>query len=162
MIVVANAGPLIALAQLGQIELIGIIFGKIHIPPAVQNEVVKLGDNRPGAKAVSKAPWITVVTVQSRIVVQLLQERLDLGESEAVALALELRADLLLMDEARGRRVAEMQGIKKIGTIGTLLVAKDKGLISSVTPLLDKLRVCGFRMDQKLYDAACQLAGEEK
>jgi len=161
VIVVANAGPLIALAQIEHLHLLPQLFGNIKIPVAIENEVVSFKVDRPGAKAVNEAEWIQVISVQNQAVVQLLRERLDMGESEAVALAIELKADLLLIDEARGRRVAETQGLNKAGTIGALIMAKRLGFIQSVRPLLDKLLVCGFRMDQKLYRHACQLAGEE-
>ena len=161
MIVVANAGPLIALAQIGQFHLLPKLYRRIHIPVAVRKEVVASGGRRAGAADVAAAEWIVVVTVQDSAAVQLLRERLDLGESEAIALALELQADLLLIDEARGRRVAEMQGLNRTGAVGTLLAAKEHGLLAAVTPWLDALQARGFRMDAQLYRAAQQLAGED-
>jgi hypothetical protein len=160
MIVVANAGPLIALAQIGQFELLQKLYGQIRIPVAVQREVVASGGGRAGTEDVATSDWVSVVLVQDHAVVRLLRERLDAGESEAVALALELQADLLLIDEARGRRVAETQGLNKTGVIGTLVAAKESGLVPAVTPLLDGLRARGFHMDERLYDTARQLAGE--
>ncbi len=160
MIVVANAGPLIALARIGQLGLLRALYGRLHIPQAVWREVVELGQGKIGASEVGLADWIKVVPVQDKMAVRILRGRLDPGESQSIVLALEIGADLLLMDEARGRRVAEMQGLHITGTIGTLLVAKRRGMLTEVTSLLDELQVAGFRMSRALYRAACTLAGE--
>lgn len=160
MIVVTNAGPLIALAQIGHFSLLQLLYGQLHIPPAVRNEVVASGGGRPGAQEVDSATWIHIVNVRDITAVQLLKERLDAGESEAIVLAIELKADLLLMDEARGRRVAETRDLNKIGTVGTLVLAKKRGLVASVSPLLDALMASEFRMSKELYRTAQMLAGE--
>lgn len=160
MIVVANAGPLIALAQIGHFNLLRSLYGELRIPLAVRDEVVASGRGRPGGVEVSAAAWIHIVGVRDTTAVQLLRERLDAGESEAIVLAIELEADLLLIDEARGRRVAEARGLNKTGTVGMLVVAKKRGLISAVTPLLDELRAAGFRMSEELYQTGRALAGE--
>ncbi len=160
MIVVANAGPLIALAQTDRFALLQTLYGTLHIPPAVREEVVIAGHGRPGSVEVADARWIEVVDVQGTTAVRLLADRLDLGESQAIVLALELDADPLLIDEDRGRRIAEARGIAKTGTIGTLVVAKQRGLLSSVAQELDRLQAAGFRMSQEIYDAALRLSGE--
>lgn len=160
MIVVANAGPLIALAQIGQLEILPALYGEIHIPPAVRREVLAYGRERPGAAEISTASWIRVNPIRDRTAVQLLLERLDAGESAAIVLAIEMEADLLLIDEARGRRVAEARDVRKTGTVGTLIAAKRQGLLPAVTPLLDSLRASGFRLSDDLYRGARLLAGE--
>jgi len=161
MIVVANAGPLIALARVGRFDLLQSLYGQLYIPPAVRDEVLTSGFGRPGAEEVGMASWIHIVDVRDVTAVQLLRERLDAGESEAIVLAIQLDASLLLIDEARGRRVAEARGLNKTGTIGTLIAAKKRGLILEVTPLLDDLRTAGFCMDEELYWMSQMLAGED-
>jgi predicted nucleic acid-binding protein len=160
MIVVANAGPVIALAQIGQFNLLRSVYRRLQIPPAVRDEVMASGSGLPGAAEASTAAWLHIAEVRDRTAVQLLRDRLGAGESEAIVLAVELRADLLLIDEARGRRVAEARGLNKTGTVGTLIVAKKQGLISTVTPLLNELWASGFRMSEELYQTARVLAGE--
>ena len=114
MIVVANAGPLIALGRLDRLDLLGQLFGEVQIPEAVAEEVIGTAGNRPGAAAAAQASWLRTSTTGDAVAVSLLQERLGAGESEAVVLALELDADLLLIDEARGRRVAEANGLRPL------------------------------------------------
>ncbi len=160
MIVVANAGPLIALAEIGRFDLLKSLYRQIRIPPAVRDEVVVSQEGRPGAKEVSTAGWVRVERARDITAIQILRERLDRGESEAIVLAIELSADLLLIDEARGRRIAEARGLNKTGTLGTLIMAKKRGLISSITPLLDELLARGFRLHKDLYQAVRALAGE--
>jgi uncharacterized protein len=90
-----------------------------------------------------------------------LLHELDAGEAEAIVLALESHADLLLMDERLGRDIASHFSLKYIGLIGVLVVAKRKGLISAVKPYLDELRdVAGFRVKEGLYLRVLQDEGE--
>ncbi len=158
--VVSNAGPLIALAQIDQFDLLHEIYGEIVIPPAVHNEVVTFGQDRPGAREVARSEWIQVERIRNPVAIGLLRERLDQGESEAIALAMETRADLLLIDEARGRRVCQAQALQHIGTLGILILAQRRGLIVSVTPCLDQLMETGFRMSTTLYQMAKELSDE--
>lgn len=160
MIVVSNAGPLIALAQIGQFNLLRMLYGQLYIPVAVHTEVAASGYKRPGGEELRASTWIHITEISELIAIPLLKERLDAGESEAIALALQLGADLLLMDEGRGRRVAEARGLHKTGTIGTLIAAKKRVLVPEVTVLLDALWAAGFRMSENLYRTAQRLAGE--
>ncbi|MFP4395508.1 MAG: DUF3368 domain-containing protein [Anaerolineales bacterium] len=160
MIVVSDAGPLIALAKIGQFDLLRSLYNQLYIPRAVQDEVVASGQGRPGAEEVHTMAWIHTVEIYDTTAVQLLEERLDAGESESIVLAIQLEANLLLIDEARGRRVAEARGLNKTGTIGTLIAAKKRGLVSKVMPLVDNLRASGFRMGENLY-RTCQILADE-
>ncbi len=83
MIVVSKSGPLIALAALGRFDLLALLYGRLHIPPAVWDEVVASGFGLPGADEVSDAGWIDVQQVKNETAVQILMERLDMGESAA-------------------------------------------------------------------------------
>jgi uncharacterized protein len=160
MIVVADSGPLIALASIEQFDLLRLLFSKISIPKAVREEVIATQEKLPGAEEVANATWIQVLDIRDTTAVQILRDRLDIGESQAIVLSIELRADLLVIDEARGRRVADAHGLNKTGTLGILVMAKRLGLIRSVVPLLDDLLIKGFRMSVELYNTIKKISGE--
>jgi hypothetical protein len=120
--VVSNTGPLIALASIGQFDLLRRLFGKILFPPAVRAEV----QDETSVAALTAADWIVVQPAQDLLAVQLLREELDAGESEAIILARELDAELVLIDERAARRKARGIGLQTVGTLGVLLMAKDK------------------------------------
>jgi hypothetical protein len=94
-------------------------------------------------------------------VIQESQENIDWGEAEAIALALELKADLLVMDERRGRAVATSYGLQVTGLLGVLLQAKRNNLIPAIKPLLDQLiEQADFRVSSQLYTTILQSASE--
>ena len=159
MIVVANSGPLISLAKIGKVELLRDVYETIHIPRAVWNEVT-VGE-QPGVQEVREASWIRTHDVSNQIAVNMHRSRIGAGEGEAIVLAIELNADLVLLDDERASRIAQSLGLTKTGTIGILLAAKKLGWLPAVTPLLDQLRTTDFRMSSRLYQAARTLAGEE-
>ncbi len=114
-----------------------------------------------GAKReVSTSPWIKVSKVQDRLAVDVLLDELDLGEAETIVLARELNAELVLMDEKKGRRKLAQLGIPKIGTVGILLKAKQVGLLSAIKPDLERLRQDGFSLSQSVIDAVLEQASE--
>lgn len=86
--------------------------------------------------------------------------QLDIGEAEAIVLAQEKEVDWLLMDEIRGRTIAQGLGLKVIGTVGILLLAKDAGFISEIRPLLDILLSQRFRISERVYRSVLERAGE--
>ncbi len=160
-VIVSNASPLINLARIGKLDLLRQLYGELNIPEAVWQEVVVRGTEQPGANEVQAATWIKRHTVTNRELVRALQQELDAGEAEAIALALELKAELLLMDERLGRETARHLGLHYTGLIGVLIEAKRKGLLSAVKPHLDLLRdMAGFRVSDALYMRVLQDEGE--
>lgn len=152
MRVVSNSSALINLARIGKLTLLRELFGVLIVPDAVWQEVVVEGAGQPGADEIGSADWIQRQPVMNMQLVQALQQDLDGGEAEAIALALEIGAEMLLMDEKLGRETARHLGLRYIGLIGTLVMAKRKGLIGAVKPHLDMLRdIAGFRVDAALY-----------
>ena len=161
MSVVSNASPLINLARIGKLDLLHDLYGEVTIPEAAWREVVVEGAGQPGADEVKGTTWIKTHTVVNRQLVRALQQELDAGEAEAIVLASEMEAELLLMDERLGRETARHLGLRYTGVIGVLIEAKRKGLISAVKPHLDALRdAAGFRVSDVLYMRVLQDEGE--
>ena len=161
MSVVSNASPLIGLARIGKLELLQQLYGELVLPEAVEHEVVVEGAELPAADQVGKATWIKSQAVSNKQLVRVLQENLGAGEAEAIALALETKAELLLLDEHRGRQTALHLGLRYTGLIGILIEAKSKGYIGSVKGHLNSLRdVAGFYVSEQLYMRVIQDEGE--
>jgi len=157
MSIVSNASPLISLARIGRLNLLQQLYGELIIPEAVWNEIVIEGSGKPGADEVKEAPWIKKQAIKNKQLAHVLRQERDAGESEAIALALESEAELLLMDERLGRQTANYLGIHCIGLIGVLIEAKRKGFIEQVKPLLDALQnLAGFRISPSLYSRILQ------
>jgi len=159
-IVISDSSPLISLSRIEQLHHLGDLFGEITIPQAVYDEVVTFGDERSGSDEVFQSDWISVCSVEDPTNFEYLFDRLDIGEAEAIALASEMDADLILVDESKARKVAQRLGFKVTGTAGILLLLKDEGKVEKVQPLLDKLRTLGFRLDDRVYQQVLSQADE--
>lgn len=119
------------------------------------------GADLPGAAEVLAAHWVETRPVRDRRLAEALAVDVDLGEAEAIALALEAGADLLLMDDRRGRAVATRLGQPVVGVLGILVEAKRRGRLSSVKPVVDALvSGSGFRVSARLYARVLEEAGE--
>ena len=162
MIVVANASVLIGLSAIERLSLLQARFPDgIGVPEAVWREVVEGGGDRPGAHAVHTAGWIHRRPVQNSAWVRLLRAELDEGEAEAIVLAYEMGAGVVLLDERDARRTAERMGLRVLGTVGILVWAKRTGRVESLRTDLDALVGRGrFRLSQALRDRALREAGE--
>ena len=161
MIVVSNTTPLIGLASIDRFDLLRQLFGEIQIAQAVYGEAVTAGREVGGAKEeVSTATWIRTTVVQDRLAVEVLLDELDLGEAETIVLAREVNADLVLMDEKKGRRKVSQLGLQKIGTLGILLKAKQVGLLTQIRPDIERLRQEGFSISDTVVDIVLLDAGE--
>jgi predicted nucleic acid-binding protein len=159
-LVVADATPLIALAKIGQLDLLPGFFGNVLVPGAVYGEIVLAGAGRIGAAEIQTANWIHVEAIADRSKVDYLLTQLDIGEAEAIVLAQEKQADWLLVDENKARSIAQRLGLQMIGTVGLLLLAKEQGKLPAVRPQLDALRSHQFRLSQKVYESVIRQANE--
>lgn len=162
--VICDSSTLIHLASIGRLSLLRDFYSGIAIPEAVWREVVVEGGGRPGVDEVAEArnsQWVEVVFVADTPLLRLLKRDLDDGEAAVIALALERGADLVLIDESDGRRIADLYGLPKTGVLGLLLRAKKEVQIPSLQRELEKLRQRGrFRIDERLVRQALHAAGE--
>jgi uncharacterized protein len=159
--VVSNTSPIINLAAIGELELLESLHGRIVVPAAVYREIVDSGSGQPGAAELPSLPWIECRAVKNKALVTALELELDSGEAEAIALASELDAELLLLDERKGRAVARRLGLRVLGLLGVLVQAKRQGLIPAVRPSLEKLlSEAGFFISQALFAEVLAAAGE--
>jgi len=148
--IVSNSTPLIALSRINKLELLKEYFTEIYIPEEVYTEVVKRGGNLAGAREVRDAAWIKTGRAKDKLGVEILVRNLDKGEAEAIILAKENNAELLLIDDRKGRDIAEDLGIKISGTIGVLLLAAEDNKIN-FKESLDDLIASGFRLSKEEY-----------
>jgi uncharacterized protein len=161
MIVVSNTSPISNLAAIGQLDLLQQLYGTIIIPPAVYQELINSGDTDPATLAVQNLDWIQTQPVSDQVLLETLQSSLDLGEAEAITLAVEINAERLIIDERRGRNEAVRLGLQVTGLLGIVLAAKQQGLIPLVQPILADLRENSFWIRDALYAEVLRLAGEE-
>ena len=158
MIVVSNTSPLMNLAVINQLKIIEQLYGKVIIPEEVSKELFAAGIY----PLIEQSPWIEKHQVKSTRLAGSLKIELDDGEAEAIALAIELKADLVLIDERLGRNIASRFGQKCIGILGMLMEAKHRGIIASVKPVVDDLiTAAGFWVRNDLYLKVLREAGEE-
>jgi len=149
MKVVSNSSPIIFLSSIEKLDLFKSEFGSILIPEAVYKEITT--KNLSGSNEVQRSEWIKVMTVKNPDLISLLP-LLDIGEKEAIILAIEQAADLLLLDDLAGRRAAMMYGINIMGTLGFLKVMHRKHRISNLKDVLNNLQETGFWMSDDLYN----------
>lgn len=142
MPVVSNTSPLLNLAIINHLALMRQQFGEIIIPEAVLKEL-RTDENLPGSQKLREAVdegWLIITPVANQALVELLRRELDRGESEAIALAIQLNADWLLLDERDGRRIARTLGLNLTGIIGIIFRAWREGQVSSIKELINQLK----------------------
>ncbi len=163
MIVISDTSAITNLAAIQHLQLLAQLYGEITIPEAVYRELTEIDPPVPGALEVKTTPWIEARQVADQAVVERLkfEAKLDPEESEAIALALELNADLLLIDERRGRAEANRLGVRITGLLGILVEAKQKKLIVAVKPFMDALiSASDFRVSSALYSQILSIVDE--
>jgi len=146
--VVSNTTPIISFLKLGRLDLLHKLYSQICIPTAVYKEI-EAGKAKRYYQDLSQLDWIKIIEIQEKQAVKFFLD-LDAGEAEAIVLATELNADLIILDEKLGRFHAKHAGLKVTGTIGMLVKAKAKGFIKELKPLLEELTDKDVWISEKL------------
>jgi predicted nucleic acid-binding protein len=163
MLAVSNTSPISNLAIIGRLDLLKSQFGTLWIPAAVADELIALPDHaaRVAIEAAMAAQWIRVASTPTSSLLTILLSGLHKGEAEAIALAVELKASIVLMDEQEGRQTATRAGLAITGVMGVLLRAKFVGEIAAVQPEIRALRdKAHFFIAPSLEARVLSLAGE--
>ncbi|WP_058555369.1 DUF3368 domain-containing protein [Thiohalocapsa sp. ML1] len=158
MILVADCSALIALATCDGLHLLDRLFGSVVVPEAVYREAVT--SDKPQARQLKAYLHGRVEQIDPSYPI-LLDGVSDLGETEAMILYRQLAADRLLIDDRRGRRVARINGIEIIGSLGVLLAAKQAGLIEAVKPYVLQLSASELYLSNDLIATVIEIAGEK-
>ena len=152
MAAISNSSPLIALAEIEQLDLLQRLFDSVLIPPAVAAEV--------SPSLTSLPTWIEIKQLVQPIPAAVIRRALGPGEREALALALELRPRRVILDDLPARRIATALELPVIGTLGVLIAAKEAGFIRAIRPYVDKLARGSFFISDELYRQLLVAAGE--
>ena len=137
--IISDTSCFIILSKIGELELLQQLFGNVVTTPEI---VAEFGEILPN--------WIEVISVQDKYKKQLFELQVDSGEASAMALALEIENSLLIMDDYKARRLAQTLNIGYTGTIGIIILAKQKGIINSIKPILAKIKETNFHISADL------------
>lgn len=158
MIAACDSGPLIWLSRVDRFSILPKLFTEILIPPAVHFETVVNASgysNAHDVQAAIEAGWMKVQAPTHVLEIPSLSARLHAGEAETIALAAEQQTDAVLLDDRRAREYATEQGLRIIGTVGLLLMARERGGEPNLKGILDQMRDQGFRLSENLYRQIC-------
>ena len=148
-IIISDTSSLIALTNIGELELLKKVYEEVVITPEIGEEY-----------GLETPDWIRTEKIEDIQKFKLLNLELDKGESSGITLALENEASLLIIDEKKGRGIAKKLGIKITGILGVMIRAKEIGAINRVKPLIEKLEKVDFRMSERLKNQILERVGE--
>lgn len=160
-VAICDSSPLIHYSRIGRLEILGRIFAEVLVPPAVWDEVALSGGQYPDIHSITNASWIRRQPLADAERANSLREVLHRGESEAIALAEEYAGAIpLILDDRRARRIAEGRGLQFNGSIGLLLVAKQRGIVREIAPVLTALVDSGLFVSERLIGRVLAEANE--
>jgi predicted nucleic acid-binding protein len=157
--VISNSSPLQYLYQADVLDLLPVLFGQVCVPEAVVAELEEGRRRSVPLPTLADLSWLQVRTVRNRTLLPLVTHLGD-GEKEVLALGRELSDALLLLDDRDARRHAHALQLEISGTLGVLLLAKERGILDAVRPVLDRLQALRFRLDVRTRQSVLELAGE--
>ncbi|MGH9741023.1 MAG: DUF3368 domain-containing protein [Candidatus Acidiferrum sp.] len=154
MIVVSDSSPLVILSKLGCFSLLHRLFPRVLISAEVHHEVVIAGAGLPGSAEVEKAPWIEVRDLPSSAGWMAIQQEhgLGAGELSTILLGKDLQADAVLLDDFKARKLAKIQGLRVLGTVGILEALYADHALTDLRAVFQKLLDGGVYIDQRLLN----------
>lgn len=158
MIIIADSSPLISLATIDKLELLEDYFDVVYVPYAVYKEVSAY--DKPFSEKLKKYLQKKVLKVENQQMVSILNERIDLGEAEAITLAFEKKADFIILDDLKARKAAMRNGLSVIGTLGLLLGAKKEGKVDNLKEIIKTFTDNDIRLSEQLIKNILIEAGE--
>lgn len=156
--VIVNSTPVIGLANIGKLDVLRQMYGTITIPQAVFDEIKSPSVQR---QVNANRDWIVVEQINDSSQKQMYRAKLHAGEVEVMILAQEKKADLVILDDNAAKKTAKFLGLRVIGTLGILVLAKKRGYIKEVSPVLDALKRDGFFVSDDLCDLVLRQADEK-
>ena len=156
--VIVNSTPVIGLANIGKLDVLRQMYGAITIPQAVFDEIKSPSVQR---QVNANRDWIRVEQINDASQKQMYRAKLHAGEVEVMILAQEKKADLVILDDNAAKKTAKFLGLRVIGTLGILVLAKKRGYIKEVSPVLDALKRDGFFVSDDLCDLVLKQADEK-
>lgn len=147
--IISDTSCFIVLQNIGELDLLRKVYGEVLTTEVVAKE---FGEELP--------EWIKIESPKDKIKQALLELQLDKGEASAIALALETPNSTVILDDQKARKIAEKLDLQVTGTLGVIIKAKNKNIISSIKPLLDKLSGTNFRLGKSIEEEALRQANE--
>jgi hypothetical protein len=161
MIVVSDNSPISALLAIDKIEILPTLFGEVIIPQAVMSEISLLVEKGYDLTSLVNVAWLKIENPKEDNILRASVAKLDKGEAQAIILAKQKNADILLIDERKGRQVADKLSITTTGLLGILVRAKQQSLINSLKTVIEEAQQkSNFRITDKIIQIALKMAGE--
>lgn len=148
-IIISDTSCLILLHKIGELELLKKLGKIVYVTPTIHKEFTK-----------ELPHWIRISTPQNIGYQQILELELDEGEASAIALSMDIDNSILIIDDLKGRKIAERLKLRYSGTLGLILRAKQMGVIEKVRPIIDKIKSTNFRINEKLFQTIIDEAEE--